>query len=458
MRAFLLALLLALSLPLVGTVAAAAPGYRFTHVSTLDVTPAPGGGFHTFDFEPYGLNARGDVAFVSDLTTGGEGVFTGRPGQLRQILRAGQPAPGGGTFGGFGSLGHSAINDAGDIAVAFTLAPATQPLGVNAGVYRYTRATGTLSAVVVPGVTPAPEGGAFRGAGFHASLNNRGDIAFAGAIPTFNGIRLDGQAYTGVGMGVFRADKKGRIVSVASPGDVAPGGGRFDFVTAPWINDRGDVAFGAHVAGEECLDFGVPQSANTFCAESVYLKDAVTGKITSLAHQGQPAPGGGAYRLAYSPRLNNRGEVAFIGDLTPPPGLVQQTGVFLYSKGTVRPIARPGDALPGGGRMVTATNTPLGYSLNNRGEVSFAASLDTDGDGISDAAGLYVAGSVGPMRLVARTGTVIPGLGTIAFFSFPTDASRVNFAGAVLNDNGQLLFQATLTDGRGVLLVASPRR
>lgn len=449
-----LALALLALLPL-GAAAAAGPGYRFTHLATLG-GPAPDHGSFDSNFQPYGMNARGEVAFVAaTLPEGGEGVFAGRPGQLRQILRVGQPAPGGGAFGGFGSLGHSVINDAGDIAVAFTLDPFTLPIGANSGVYRYRHATTTLSALVVPYVTPAPGGGAFQGAGFHASLNNRGVIVFPGIIETDDGIRISGQPYLGLGLGIFHVDQQGRITSIVSPGDAAPGGGRFDYATAPWLNDRGDIAFGGHVAGEECIDFGVTQDVVIHCGESIYLRQLFPTRLISIAHQGQPAPGGGIYRLAFGPRLNNRGEVAFIGDLTPAPASLEQLGIFLYSKGTTRAIARPGDTMPGGGTMVTAATAPLAYHLNNRGDVSFAVSLDTDGDAIADAAGLYVAGPSG-LRLVARTGTVIPGLGTIDYVSFPGDASLVNFAGAVINDNGQIFFQATLTDGRGVLLIAAP--
>jgi hypothetical protein len=459
-RVFLILLALALLalLPL-GTASAATPGYRFTHVATLG-DPAPGGGAFTVDFEPYAINARGELAFVADLKDDagndiGEGVFAGQPGQLRAVIRAGQPAPGGGTFAGI-SLGHSVLNDAGDLAVDFMLAPAfTPPIGVNVGVYRYRHATNSLGALVVPFVTPAPGGGTFQGSLFHAANNNRGEVAFPGIVKTDDGIHIDGQPYVGLGLGIFHVDKQGRITSVVSPGDAAPGGGRFDYATAPWLNDRGDIAFGGHVAGEECIDFGVTQDVIIHCGESVYLRQLFPTRLISIAHQGQPAPGGGIYRLAFGPRLNNRGEVAFIGDLTPAPASLERLGVFLYSKGTTRAIARPGDTMPGGGTMVTATTTPLGYHLNNRGDVSFAASLDTDGNGSADAAGLYVAGQSG-LRLVARTGTVIPGVGTIDYFSFPGDASLVNFAGAVINDNGQVFFQATLTDGRGVLLVAKP--
>src|SRR5262245_52163491 len=92
----------------------------------------------------------------------------------------------------------------------------------------------------------------------------------------------------GLGTGLFLADKHGAISSVVRPGDPAPGGGTFDAGIDGWINEGGDIAFGGHVAGEECVDIGSP----LVCGESVYLKDAATGVLESIAHQGDPAPGG----------------------------------------------------------------------------------------------------------------------------------------------------------------------
>ena len=102
------------------------------------------------------------------------------------------------------------------------------------------------------------------------------------------------------------------------------------------------------------------------------------------------------------------------------------------------------------------------YSLNGSpprtivSDVSFAAALDTDdnGDGIADT-GLYVS-SHGSLRLVARTGTVIPGLGTIAYLGLAPFSPTPVAIGGVINERGQVLFFATLSDGEGVLLVATP--
>src|SRR2546427_4679385 len=71
---------------------------------------------------------------------------------------------------------------------------------------------------------------------------------------------------------------------------------------------------------------------------------------------------------------------------------------------------------------------------------------------------LYVL-SGGVVRLVARTGTVILDVGTIANLSPPVaipNSFLANSSSAILNDRGQLFFQATLTDGTGVLLLATP--
>jgi hypothetical protein len=113
--------------------------------------------------------------------------------------------------------------------------------------------------------------------------------------------------------------------------------------------------------------------------------------------------------------MNNAGDIVFLGDLTPPPDAFSVLGVFLHSKGKVISIARPGDPMPGGGHFKTASAVTAGQiHINRRGEVAFNATLDSDanGDGTLDT-GLFL-WSNGSLQLVARTGTVIDGIGTIA--------------------------------------------
>jgi len=432
------------ALALVPVALAGLAGYSFTPIAFLD-NPAPGGGNFTFDFEPSAINNRGEVGFTADVTTGGEGVFVGLRGQLAQIMRSGQPAPGGGVFGPT-ELGRLGINAGGDIAIPFSLEPFTGPV-FNSGLFRFSHSTQTLSAVARPG-TPVPGGGQLAGVFPNTAINNRGDIVFSGIIATEAGPPDS----MGFGVGLFLADKHGTISGVVRPGDPAPGGATFDTAMNGSINNGGDIAFGGHVAGEECINIGSP----LVCAESVYLKDAATGIIGSIAHQGDAAPGGGVFRLAFGPVLNNRGDIVFIGDLTPAPDIGDALGVFLFSRGTTIAVARPGDAMPGGGTFVRAGFFDATYDLNQSGDVSFAATLSTDDntDGIADN-GMYVF-SKGSLRLVARTGTVIPGVGTIAYLGLAPFAPSPLGTGGIINERGQVLFFATLSDGRGVLLVATP--
>jgi hypothetical protein len=84
------------------------------------------------------------------------------------------------------------------------------------------------------------------------------------------------------------------------------------------------------------------------------------------------------------------------------------------------------------------------HAINDRGEVSFNASLE-NGD-----SGLYVY-SRPALHLIAATGTVIPGAGTVSSVAEPV-------TGAALNNTGQVFFWARMTDGRAVMLVASAKK
>src|SRR6266550_7925567 len=264
--------------------------YSFTKLAELG-GPAPGGGYHINDYEPGALNNRGDVLYGTDLgasadptTWFGEGVFLLRHERRSplELARSTGNAPGGGTFDSL-LLGPTSLNDDGDAAFAFTLSPFSFPVGVNSGLYRYSRDDHKVIQVVRSGVTRAPAGGTFAGVFFYPSLNNDGDLVFAGIIATDEGVHFPDEPYVGLGMGTFKADRRGRITSVVSPGDAVPGGGQFDLANSGWINDVGDVAFYGHVAGEEAReDFAPPQAISILTLGSVYVKKAGSGKIISI--------------------------------------------------------------------------------------------------------------------------------------------------------------------------------
>jgi hypothetical protein len=437
------------------------PGYSFELIATLGGS-APGGGTFVNDFEPGGLNSKGDMAFGADVSTGGEGVFLGRKGQFTQLGRTGGDAPGGGTFE-FSFLGPVGLNDQGDIAFNFLLHPFTQPppFGVNAGAYRYSHTTRIVTPVVIPFVTPAPGFGKFQGVGFQPTINNRGDIVFPGVVETDKGVHIPGEDYVGLGIGIFRADAKGQIARVVVPGDAAPNGSTFDTAGEPWVNDGGDVSFIGHIAGTEALVPGFPPQNELISAlGSLYVKQGGTGKIYTVVQSGDSAPGGGHFRAALHDVMNNRGSIVFNGDLTRPPDVNQNIGVFLYSGGKITAIARPGDPMPGGGTLVNASLVGANVHINDSGDIVFSGQIDVGDDSL--VTGLFQS-SHGNLGVVVRTGTVIPGIGTVDQLTSPSQIITppppgfFTTSGAINNDVGQVLFQATLTDGSCVFLLATPR-
>jgi hypothetical protein len=410
------------------------------------------------------INDRGDVLFGTEVPrevpTNSDLASSVLRKERYRRLRA-QASPPRAVATSTSPFCHPYLNDQGDAGFVFLLDPFSFPVGVNAGVYRSSQSTHTTTPVMIPGETKAPGGKLFAGATFGVSLNNWGDLVFPGMVPTEKGIHLDDEDYIGLGVGIFKANKKGHISSVVSPGDRAPGGGFFDYASGPWTNDRGDVAFTGHVAGEECRAASSPPQADVIgCLRSVYVKEAATGKIRSIARAGALAPGGGAYREAKSPVINDRGDIAFLGDLTSPPAAALETGVYLHSGGETIAVAGPGDPMPGGGAFVTASNI-IGFQIhvNNAGEVVFNATLDIDDnrDAVPDT-GLYV-WLHGSLRLVA--GPLCVGRGYDCppgdeRTHCPTVPAFVPDSGAHNNDRGQVVLAPRSKDDagtRGVLLV-----
>jgi hypothetical protein len=166
--------------------------------------------------------------------------------------------------------------------------------------------------------------------------------------------------------------------------------------------------------------------------------------------------------------MNDAGDIVFIGDLTtkanPTPGdLGHNSGVFLYSSGAIAAVAHPGDPMPGGGKFLTAGCCDSTYHLNEAGTVSFSGALDTThviaGQAYYDN-GSYVSSTSGPVKLVARTGTVTP-FGTILHLTQSGTLSSdpptlLGNAGGIINARGQIVFSATMDDGSVHLVVATP--
>ena len=460
---FSLASLVLLAMGPVTAGAAPPNGYTYRVVATLGelAPPEKDGVHHAGDFEPGDINGRGDVAFASDLAKSddmifGEGLFARYNGITRKIARTGDPISGTQLNYGGGVLSPLGMNDPGDVAFAFLIDVPSNLLQTGAGVFRYDSMRQKVSPVLLPG-DRAPGGTTFRGTDFHTDLNNRGEIATVGVVDTSAGNCTNpAAACYGLGRGVYIFDRFNNPKKIAAPGDPAPSSNStFDDAWDPNLNNSGDVIFGGHVKGETCVD---GDDSTLGCFESLYLYRAGTRQLSSIAHQGDPAPGrgDGKFRYAFNGRLNEGGDASFIGafkdDQT-------ENGVFLRKhSGTLLAVARVGDPLPGGA-MKNATQFQGSHAIDNSGNVAFSAVLDADinGDGVDDT-GVYL-WSNRKITAVVKTGTLIPGIkGTVAHVNNAYDVGTPNpWPEVHINERGQILTQVIMDTGANYVIVATPR-
>jgi hypothetical protein len=422
-------------------------------VATLG-DPAPGGALHKGDFEPGDINSRGDVAFVSDLAETddnvfGEGLYARYHGITRLIARTGDLIPGTQLNYGAGVFSPPGMNDSGDIGFGFFSNDASQ---IGAAVFRYDSQSNKVSPVFLPG-DPAPGGTTFRGSDFHTDINNRGQVATVAVVDTNHGNCTDPKASCfGLGRGVYTFDRFNNATKIAAPGDPAPGSSStFDDAWDPNLNNSGDVIFGGHVQGETCIG---GDDTTLGCFESLYLYRAGTRRLLSIVHQGQPAPGGGIFIWAFNGRLNEGGDASFIGVLNEDQS---ENGVFLRKRdGTLLAVARVGDPLPGG-TMKNATINQGSHAIDNAGNVAFSAVLDADSDhdGIDDT-GVYL-WSGGTPTAVVRTGTVIPGLGTVEHVNNEYYVAVGSWPEVHINERGQILTQVIMNTGANYVVLATPK-
>ena len=133
---------------------------------------APGvSGAAFFDFAPPALNDAGDAAFLATLRRGREtldGIFLSAKGQLAKVAAAGDPAPGGGSFA---ALASPVLNAAGTLAFAAVVEGGPTPGGV------FVAGGAGLRQVVGAG-DGAPGGGVFSRISEHVGIDDAGRVAF----------------------------------------------------------------------------------------------------------------------------------------------------------------------------------------------------------------------------------------------------------------------------------------
>jgi hypothetical protein len=277
-----------------------------------------------------------------------------------------------------------------------------------------------------------------------ADVGPAGQVVFGGMIDDPSGL-----PYTpDLSAGAYAAPLQGPPATIARPGDVFAGA-TIRHAANPTTNREGDVGFTA-------LDTPGPDFCagvfDPFCGSGAYVRRAGTSTPVAIARAGAPAPVAPPLAPATFTPFAFQGPVVVEGAHTvfqawvdTPLGIGSE--LFWQADGVTRQVTSYFDDLPGGGRLAFHGD----YDVNRAGTVVFEAALDTDAnsDGLQDSA-IY-ASSGGRLSLVARSGTKVPGLGTILAVQSPVYLGGF-YGGLAINDAGQVLFKATLEDGRGVLL------
>jgi hypothetical protein len=173
------------------------------------------------------------------------------------------------------------------------------------------------------------------------------------------------------------------------------------------------------------------------------------GSLRLVAREGQAAPGaGGAVFRNPSvstpfepPAMNDRGHVAFEARVFSQTG---PTGIWADEGGGLRLVVLQGQPIPaafGSGTFV-GVDQPV---INNAGQIGFRAEFFEPGFGGVESVWREQAGS---LELIAREGQVAPGTGGETFFNIGEFSSTQ----IVLNNAGQVAFDARLTPSPEVTL------
>jgi len=212
-----------------------------------------------------------------------------------------------------------------------------------------------------------------------------------------------------------------QYVPVAIQGRPVPGGGAaWVSFGEPTLNDRGQIAFNA----------GVQPDAGGLGHGAIYFGPPDAPRLVARDFTPAPGAGGAEYGGLGTVLLNEAGHVSFSSRLGGN-GVTIGNDVGLWAGPAASPelVAREGDAAPGAGKSATYRDLS-GHTLNDAGQVAFAASLAGPGVG-SQEWGVWHTTRLGEFpRLVTRTGAPAPGApagSTVASLGTP----RLNAAGQI---------------------------
>jgi hypothetical protein len=212
----------------------------------------------------------------------------------------------------------------------------------------------------------------------------------------------------------YRSDGK-TIVPLVRNGDQAPGGGALTPFTRRATNDHGAIAYRAGVSGATAT-------------QGLFRSDGT--QTVAVVRDDNVVPTGGRFTSFHDPVINDRGQVAFVAEMT---GGSADFGLFRGEGGDLTPVFVANQIAPGG-----ATIEDFGDPVINRhGQVAVIGLLTNS----ASRRGVFVGDGTDAVA-IALDGQLAPKGGSY------TDSGRGAFPGPIrLNDRGEVAFDARLTGG-----------
>ena len=194
--------------------------------------------------------------------------------------------------------------------------------------------------------------------------------------------------------------------------------GRLGLFIGANINNRGQVA----------LNMG-PVVNNRTVDMIVLFAD---GRFSKIAADGDHGPTGKAFGdCGFSlPSINDQGEIAFSACFQDDQGTFAGNGVFVYSGGLLRKIAVGQDPAPLGGAFAFVLDPPPRVSMNDNGDVLFAAGQIDPDITVFERFGLFLATADGIKKIELSKDTMPNG----------SKAADNSIGGGTLNKRGDVVF------------------
>lgn len=500
----------AISIAVLVPLIASATTLRTVALTGQTAVGTSGGVVYSALFTP-SLNNSGQVAFGGTLSgvgidsTNDSGAWSEGGGSLALIARSGDAAPGYPSGNVLGSVSPGRINNLGQTLVAaglvgpggappqigywlhdsngtqFIVRQGDQAAGLPAGVtykHLWTSAHNNLGEILLNATLDGPgvDGSNFIAIWTAAPGNVQLVARLGDQAPDLpSGITYEhfdqpepivmndsGQTvfYAGLnGPGVTSANNRGIFLGTAgdirlvaregSPIVGLPAGTNFGAIYEPVINSAGQIAFYAGYSDSSSGGAGY------------YL--GTPGNFSLVARSGDQAPGAPA-GVAYGARggtvINDQGLLAFHSFLQGNGVSIDNNeALFVQDANGVKMIARRGNPAPGMPAGVTINSLGTIPAMNCRGQIAFIAQARNAANPLQRIDGIWATDATGALQLILRTAEVLevgPGdFRTVSHFSFVDGNGNADGRQSMLNDQGQIAFQATFTDGTSGIFVSN---